>query len=62
MRGIEFDVFDDVICPRGETTNESLDVLNPTYHDVSEWLGFANDEDYLRALEEQGPFIWDRVR
>jgi hypothetical protein len=35
--------------------------------DVVEWLGFVdgwgspNDDAYLDALDEEGPFIWDRL-
>lgn len=32
-----------------------------TLEEVAEFFGFADDGGYLKALQDEGPKIWDRV-
>lgn len=55
MRGCEFKRDDWVVWP-GEPQS-AMYIIG----EVAQWLGFESSAAYGKALDEEGPFIWDRL-
>lgn len=59
MRGAHFRMDASVVSPSDKNDE---DKLQDAISDLSDWLGISTYDGYLLELEEQGPFLFDRVR